>query len=50
MIVGTHTAVTEQDKRNIVIRAGQDLDFSLRMKAERMRAGPGKGYRVIGCI
>lgn len=50
MIVGTHTAETAQDQINIVLRAGPDLDFSLKMKAERMRAGPDKGYKVLGCI
>ena len=47
MIVGTHTAETTQDKINIVLRAGRELDFSLRMKAERMR---NRQYDVLGTI
>jgi hypothetical protein len=47
MIVGTHTAETTQDKVNIVLRAGPELDFSLKMKAQRMR---NRQYRVLGGI
>ena len=44
MLVGTHTAI---DKPNLVLKAGPDLDFSLRTKRERMRR---KQYNVLGCV
>lgn len=47
MIVGTHTAETTKDKINIVLRAGPELELSLRIKADRMRA---RKYRVLGGI
>lgn len=47
MLSGTEHGIS---KPNIVLRANQELDFSLRMKRERMHAGVGRGYRVIGRI
>jgi hypothetical protein len=37
-------------KVNIVVGASRDLDFSLSIKRERMRAGIGKGYTIFGII
>jgi hypothetical protein len=44
MLIGTHTAV---DKPNLVLKAGPDLDLSLRTKRERMRL---RQYNVLGCV
>jgi hypothetical protein len=48
MLAGTHN--DEIGKANIVIKGAQDLDFSLAMKRERMKQGPGVGYNVFGMI
>lgn len=48
MIIGTHTAETTAEKQNIVLRAGTDLDLSLKVKAERMRARQFK--MILGAI
>jgi hypothetical protein len=40
----------EMNKINIVKGADRDLDFSLKIKRERMYAGAGKGYVVRGLI
>lgn len=45
MIVGTHTSETAKDKINTILRAAPDLEFSLRIKRERQRAGQ---YQPIG--
>lgn len=37
-------------KANIVIGAAKDLDFSLGIKQERIRMGPGRGYHVFGVL
>lgn len=47
MLAGTEHGIS---KANIVLGAAKDLDFSLRMKRERMHAGPGRGYNVFGVI
>lgn len=47
MISGTEHGIS---KANIVLHAAQDLDFSIGVKRERMMAGVGRGYRVLGCI
>jgi hypothetical protein len=47
MLAGTDHGIS---KTNIVIGGAKDLDFSLRMKRERMAQGPGRGYNVFGVI
>lgn len=47
MLAGAEHGIS---KANIVIGAARDLDFSLKIKRERMIAGPGKGYNVFGII
>jgi len=47
MLAGTEHGIS---KANIVIGAAKDLDFSLRIKRERMHAGPGRGYTVFGML
>lgn len=47
MLAGTEHGIS---KANIVLGAARDLDFSLKIKRERMRAGPGVGYNVFGAI
>jgi len=47
MQAGTHNA---ENKLNVVLRAPQDLAFSLDIKRQRAQQGAGKGYRAIGCI
>jgi hypothetical protein len=47
MLAGAEHGIS---KINTVLKAGKDLDFSLTMKKERMRAGPGVGYNVFGRI
>lgn len=46
-VAGMHHA---EDKVGIVLRAPADLGFSLKIKRERMQAGPAKGYRVLGQV
>src|SRR5579863_7685151 len=45
MLAGTEHGIS---KANIVLGAAKDLDFSLRIKRERIAAGPGRGYVVQG--
>lgn len=47
MLSGTENAIS---KANIVMRGTKELDLSLAIKKERMRAGPGTGYHVFGMI
>jgi len=47
MLAGTEHGIS---KANIVIGAAKDLDFSLKIKRERTRAGSGIGYEVFGMI
>jgi hypothetical protein len=47
MLAGTEHGIS---KANIVTGAAKDLDFSLKIKRERTRTGPGKGYNVFGMI
>ena len=47
MLAGTEHGIS---KANIVIQATKDLDLSLKIKKERMRAGPGKGYNIFGVL
>jgi len=47
MLAGTEHGIS---KANIVIGAAKDLDFSLKIKRERMMAGPGVGYNVFGVL
>jgi hypothetical protein len=47
MLSGTEHGIS---KANIVLGAAKDLDFSLAMKRERMRAGVGKGFEIFGVI
>lgn len=47
MLAGTDHGIS---KANIVTGAARDLDFSLKIKRERMRAGPGRGYQVFGIV
>lgn len=47
MLAGVEHGIS---KSNVVIGAARDLDFSLKIKRERMRAGPGKGYDVFGVL
>lgn len=47
MLAGTEHGIS---KANIVIGGAKDLDLSLSIKRQRMRAGPGRGYHVFGMI
>lgn len=47
MLAGAEHGIS---KTNIVIQAGHDLDFSIGVKRDRMRAGIGRGYQVFGMI
>lgn len=47
MLAGTEHGIS---KVNIVLGAARDLDMSLKIKRERMIAGPGKGYNVFGVL
>src|SRR6266404_2825096 len=47
MLAGTEHGIS---KANIVIGAAKDLDFSLKIKRERMMAGPGVGYNIFGVL
>ena len=47
MLAGAANGIS---KANIVIGAAKDLDFSLKIKRERIAAGPGRGYQVFGAI
>lgn len=45
MLAGAEHGIS---KANIVIGAAKDLDFSLQIKRERIRSGPGHGYTMFG--
>src|ERR1700722_2333052 len=47
MLAGTEHGIS---KVNIVKEAAKDLDFSLQIKRERIAAGPGRGYNILGMI
>jgi hypothetical protein len=47
MLAGTEHGIS---KANIVLGAAKDLDFSLKIKRERMRAGPRRGYHIFAMI
>jgi len=48
MLAGPHS--DEVGKANIVTGAARDLDFSLKIKRERIAAGAGRGYNIFGQI
>jgi hypothetical protein len=47
MLAGTEHGIS---KANIVLSAAKDLDFSLKIKRERIAAGPRRGYDVFGVL
>lgn len=47
MLAGSENGIS---KANIVMGAAKDLDLSLKIKRERMAAGPGRGYNVFGIL
>lgn len=47
MLSGTEHGIS---KANIVLGAAQDLDLSIKVKRQRMSAGPGRGYDVFGVL
>jgi hypothetical protein len=47
MLAGTDHGIS---KANIVTGAAKDLDLSLKISRERMRAGPRRGYNIFGVI
>jgi hypothetical protein len=47
MLAGTEHGISGEE---IVRSASKDLDFSLKIKRERMAAGPGRGYVVFGIV
>ena len=47
MLSGTEHGIS---KANIVMGAAKDLDFSLKIKRERTRMGPGRGFNVFGVL
>lgn len=47
MLAGTEHGIS---KANIVKDAAKDLDLSLKISRERMRAGPRKGFNIFGVI
>lgn len=50
MIVGTHNAVSQQEKVNMVLRAAKDLSTSLEIKRQRQRQGAGVGWMPLGPV
>jgi hypothetical protein len=47
MLAGVEHGISREE---IVRGASKDLDFSLKIKRERMAAGPGRGYVVFGIL
>jgi hypothetical protein len=47
MLAGTEHGIS---KVNIVLGAEKDLDLLLKIKRERIAAGPGRGYNIFGVI
>jgi hypothetical protein len=47
MLAGTENGIS---KANIVKGAAKDLDFHLEINRERLRAGPRKGFNIVGMI
>lgn len=47
MLAGTEYGI---DRESIVRAAGGDLDLSLKVERERMRAGQGKGFAIFGRV